>query len=69
MNKEMSPCDVIFNYVDKPEDYMFCKAINVFDNKWRLNIYSKRTINDIESIRISRSYFVKMEDNILSVLY
>lgn len=69
MNKEMSPCDVIFNYVDKPEDYMFCKAVNVFDNKWRLNIYSKRTINDIESIRISRSYFVKMEDNILSVLY
>lgn len=56
----VTPCDVIFKYVEKPKDYMFCKSMNVFNDKWRVNIYSKREIEGIEGKYISSSYFVKM---------
>ncbi|NBP03620.1 MAG: hypothetical protein EBU90_26695 [Proteobacteria bacterium] len=54
----ITPCDVIFNQVDKPEDYLYCKSVNVFDDRWRINIYSKRYIEGIEGKYISKSYFV-----------
>lgn len=54
----ITPCDVIFNHVEKPKDYIHCKSINVFDNRWRVNIYSKRYVEGIEGKYISQSYFV-----------
>jgi hypothetical protein len=53
----ITPCDVIFNHVEKPKDYLMCKSINVYDNRWRVNVYSKRYVNDIEGKYISQSYF------------
>lgn len=64
----LAPCDIIFNYVDKPEKYAFCKSVNVFDNRYRINIYSNTLINNINSIRISNSYFVKMNNNKLEII-
>jgi hypothetical protein len=63
-----TPCDVIFNYVEKPKDYLFCKSMNVFDDKWRVNIYSKRYVEGIEGKYISSSYFVKFntENNVVT---
>ncbi len=63
-----TPCDFIFNYVEKPSDYIFCKAHNVFDDKWRVNIYSKRYVEGIEGKYISNSYFVKFntENNVVT---
>jgi hypothetical protein len=54
----INPCDVIFNYIDKPKDYCGCKSINLFEDRWRVNIYSKRYIDNIEGKYISKSYFV-----------
>jgi hypothetical protein len=54
----ITPCDVIFNHVEKPKDYLMCKSINVYDDRWRVNVYSKRYVNDIEGRYISQSYFV-----------
>jgi len=56
----ITPCDVIFKYVEKPKDYIFCKSMNVFNDKWRVNIYSRREIEGIEGKYISSSYFIKM---------
>ena len=56
----ITPCDIIFKYIDKPKDYLFCKSFNVFNDKWRINIYSKREVEGIEGKYISSSYFVKM---------
>jgi hypothetical protein len=58
-----TPCNVIFDYVDKPADYIFSKCFNVFDDKWRVNIYSKRYVNDIQGQYISHSYFVKFNSD------
>ena len=60
---DTTPCDIIFNHVDKPKDYLFCKSMNVFNDKWRVNIYSRREIEGIEGKYISSSYFVKMNKN------
>lgn len=54
-----TPCDFIFDHVEKPSDYIFCKAINVFDDRWRVNVWSKRYVEGIEGKYISSSYFVK----------
>lgn len=58
----LTPSDVIFNYITKPSDYIFCKSINVFDDRWRVNIYSRRLVDGIEGKYISSSYFVKFND-------
>ncbi len=65
-----TPCDLIFNQVSKPVDYMMCKSINVYDDRWRVNIYSKRLVDDIEGTHISQSYFTIFNDetNVLNII-
>jgi hypothetical protein len=53
----ITPCDVIFSHVDKPQDFLFCKSMNVYDDRWRVNIYSKRLVDGIEGKFISKSFF------------
>ena len=60
---KLSPCDVIFQHVSKPNDYLFCKSINVFEDRWRVNIYSRREVEGIEGKYISQSYFVKFDED------
>lgn len=60
-NYNITPCDVIFANVDKPEEYLFCKSINVYDDRWRVNLYSKRTVHGIDSKYISKSYFTSFD--------
>jgi hypothetical protein len=55
----ITPCDVIFNHVDKPKDYLYCRSINLYDDRWRVNVYSKRYVDDIEGKFISSSYFIQ----------
>lgn len=64
----LTPCDIIFNKVSKPDDYLFCKSINVYDNRWRVNIYSKRMVHGIEGKYISSSYFVTMDNDNLTIV-
>ena len=65
-----TPCDFIFDYVEKPADYIFSRCFNVFDDKWRVNIYSKRYVEGIEGKYISNSYFVKFnpDNNKISIV-
>jgi hypothetical protein len=62
-NYGYTPCDFIFEYVEKPTDYIFSKCFNVFDDKWRVNLYSKRYVEGIEGKYISNSYFVKFNSD------
>lgn len=58
-------CNLVIKEKGKPEGYLMCKALNVFDNKYRVNIYTKRFIDGIEGRSISQSYFVSYtKDNI-----
>ena len=62
-------CDVLLNKVGKPKDMVMCKAINVYDNRYRVNIYTRRYVDNIEGLSISASYFVNYNNKKLDVLY
>jgi hypothetical protein len=70
-SSSITPCDVIFNVVEKPSDYLFCKSMNVYDNKWRVNIYSKRQVDGIDGMYISKSYFTSFDSDTknLSIIF
>lgn len=55
---DLTPCDVLFTHMEKPQDYLYCRSINVYDDRWRVNVYSKRFVEGIEGKYISQSYFV-----------
>lgn len=57
-------CDLLFSQIEKPKNFETCRAINVYDNKYRVNIYTKKydEIYDVEQVRITQSYFCKLSD-------
>lgn len=61
-------CMKVLDKVGKPEHYLMCKAMNVFDDKYRVNIYTKRWVDDIEGKSISQSYFVRYNKDGLQIL-
>lgn len=54
-------CDLLFNQIGAPKDLIFCRAINVYDDRYRINVYTKSMVGDIESQRISYSCFAKLD--------
>lgn len=62
-NYNITPCDVIFSIVEKPSDYLMCKSMNVYDDRWRVNVYSKRIVDGIEGKYISQSYFTSFDNS------
>jgi hypothetical protein len=54
-------CELLFNKIGTPKNLISCRAINVYDNKYRINVYTKAIINDIDSQRISYSCFAKYD--------
>ena len=47
-----------------------CKAINVYDNKYRINVYTRShcPIYDIDQVRITQSYFARLEGENLTIV-
>lgn len=60
MGQSDSICTLLFQQIEKPSNYKMCKAINVYDNKYRINVYTHEVVDDIASQRISQSYFAKL---------
>lgn len=56
-------CDLLWKQVDKPKNLEDCRAINVYDNKYRINVYTKShcPIYDIDKVRITQSYFARLD--------
>lgn len=61
-------CIKVLDKMGKPENYLMCKAMNVYDDKYRVNIYTKRWVDDIEGRSISQSYFVRYNKDGLHIL-
>jgi len=61
----------VLEQVGTPSGYLFSKALNVYDNKYRVNVYTRvmRGENkDLEGMSISQSYFVRLDDNTVTIL-
>ena len=61
-------CKAVLDQVGTPSGYLFSKALNVYDNKYRVNIYTRRMVNDLEGISISQSYFVRLDGDNVRIL-
>lgn len=55
-------CDLLLNKIGRPKGLVMCRAINLYDNKYRINVYTKTMVHDIESKKISYSCFAKLDD-------
>ena len=62
-------CTLVFKQREKPKNLQVCKAINVYDNKYRINIYtrSRCPIYDIDQVRITQSYFARLDGDNLTL--
>jgi hypothetical protein len=63
-------CNKIFDYVDKPDNYLMCKAMNVYDDRYRVNIYVREDVEDLtgHKLYIDKSYFCRYNDSGLTIL-
>jgi len=63
-------CDLLFRQVPEPRNLEECRAINVYDNKYRVNVYtrSRCPIYDVDKVRITQSYFVKLNGDQLEIV-
>jgi hypothetical protein len=55
-------CDLLLNKIGRPAGLVMCRAINLYDNKYRINLYTKTMVHDIESKKIGYSCFAKLDD-------
>ena len=53
-------CMQVLEEVGKPDNFFQCKSLNVYDNKYRVNIYTKETIEGLtgDRTRIANHIFV-----------
>lgn len=58
-------CDLLFQQVPRPKNMITCKAINVYDDKYRINVYASYIVdeNGLEGQKIAYSCFAKFDNN------
>ena len=63
-------CKEVLEQVGKPDNYFMCKGMNVYDNRYRVNIYVKEDIQDLtgHKVYIKDSYFCKLDENKVVIL-
>ena len=63
-------CKEVLEQVGKPKDYFMCKGMNVYDNRYRVNIYVKEEVEDLtgHKLYIKDSYFCKLDKDVVTIL-
>lgn len=59
--------DLLLKQVDKPKNCSRINVKNVFDNRFRINVWTTNLQNGIEISKIEKSYFAKLIDNNLVI--
>lgn len=59
---------LLFQQIHKPKNYLMTKIINVYDNRYRINIYCETEEDSLIKKRICASYFCHFNKNTLSVV-
>ena len=63
-------CDKLLKKVGKPDNYYMCKAMNVYDDRYRVNVYVREDVEDRtgHKLYIDKSYFCKYNGNKLTIM-
>lgn len=58
-------CSLLFKEVDRPSNLVKCDAKNVYDNKYRVNLYTRHwdEVYQIERISLSNSFWCKVDND------
>ena len=64
-------CGLLFEQRPKPKHFYDCKAINVYSNKYRINVWSKWWDEEVQldKQRMTYSCFAALENNELKIRY
>ena len=65
---EMELETLLFKQVDKPEHHLMTKAINVFHDYYRINVYTQSEEGGYLKKKITQSYMTTFRDNILTII-
>ena len=59
-------CDLLMKRIGRPKNLIMCKASNLWDNRYRINVYTKYMVDaetELEGQKISYSCFAKLIDD------
>lgn len=59
-------CDLLIQRIGRPKDLIMCRAANLWDNRYRINVYTKHIVDSdtgLEGRKISYSCFAKLIDD------
>jgi hypothetical protein len=59
--------NMLFKQVEKPKNYHKIKAINIYDNTYRINIWCEYDENNLTKRKIGYSWFAKIINNELII--
>lgn len=59
--------NMLFKQVEKPKNYYKIKAINIYDNTYRINIWCECDENNLTKRKIGYSWFAKIINNELII--
>lgn len=59
---------LLFKQVDKPKHFLMTKIINVFENRYRVNVYVEIEEDNLIKKRIVQSYFCHYHPGKLTII-
>jgi len=60
--------DLLFKQVNKPKHFLMTKIINVFENRYRINVYIEIEEDNLIKKRICNSYFCHYSPGKLTIV-
>ena len=55
-------CDMLFNQIKKPKNTVMCKAINLYNNRYRINVYTEHESENLVYRKIEYSCFAILDE-------
>lgn len=59
---------LLFKRVEKPKNHLFTKVINLWENRYRINVYIEIEEDNLIKKRISASYFCHYNNSKLQIM-
>jgi len=59
---------LLFKQVEKPKNHFMTKIINVFDNRYRINVYTEIEEDGLIKRKIANSYFTHYTKGKLTII-
>lgn len=59
---------LLFKQINKPQNHILTKIINVYDNRYRINLYCEHQEDNLIKNKICASYFCHYNKNNLTIV-